>query len=57
MMKPDRIVIGDDLGGGARVLLRLYGRMYRSRRIPVVVTNTVNAEMIKYASMSSSLQK
>jgi UDPglucose 6-dehydrogenase len=50
MMKPDRIVIGDDLGGGARVLLRLYGRMYRSRRIPVVVTNTVNAEMIKYAS-------
>jgi UDPglucose 6-dehydrogenase len=31
-------------------LLRLYGRMYRSRRIPVVVTNTVNAEMIKYAS-------
>jgi UDPglucose 6-dehydrogenase len=49
-MKPDRIVIGDDWGNGARVLLRLYRRMYGHRRIPTIVTNTVNAEMIKYAS-------
>jgi len=50
MMRPDRIVVGDDWGGGARVLQRLYKSMYRRQRIPIVVTNTVNAEMVKYAS-------
>ncbi len=50
MLKPDRIVIGDDWGDGARVLLRLYRRVYGRRRIPTIITNTVNAEMIKYAS-------
>ncbi|MEM4226420.1 MAG: nucleotide sugar dehydrogenase, partial [Candidatus Caldarchaeum sp.] len=50
MFKPDRIVVGDDWGGGGRVLLRLYTKFYGGKLAPVLRTNTVNAEMIKYAS-------
>ncbi|MEM4414679.1 MAG: UDP-glucose/GDP-mannose dehydrogenase family protein [Candidatus Caldarchaeum sp.] len=48
--KPDRVVIGDDWGGADRVLIRIYRRFYDGRMPPVIRTNTVNAEMIKYAS-------
>ncbi|MEM4304130.1 MAG: UDP-glucose/GDP-mannose dehydrogenase family protein [Candidatus Caldarchaeum sp.] len=48
--KPDRIVIGDDWGGAGRVLLNLYRKFYGGRMPPIIRTNTVNAEMIKYAS-------
>lgn len=47
---PDRIVIGDDWGSGGKNLLRLYHRFYRRRKPATILTNTVNAEMIKYAS-------
>ncbi|MEM3102591.1 MAG: UDP-glucose/GDP-mannose dehydrogenase family protein [Candidatus Caldarchaeum sp.] len=50
MFKPDRIVVGDDWGSGGRVLLRLYRKFYGGKLAPVLRTNTVNAEMIKYAS-------
>ncbi|MEM4282053.1 MAG: UDP-glucose/GDP-mannose dehydrogenase family protein, partial [Candidatus Caldarchaeum sp.] len=50
MFNPDRIVVGDDWGGGGRVLLRLYKKFYGGKLAPVLRTNTVNAEMIKYAS-------
>ncbi|MDW8084593.1 MAG: nucleotide sugar dehydrogenase, partial [Candidatus Caldarchaeum sp.] len=48
--KPDRVVIGDDWGRGAKVLRKLYQRFYRASPPPFLQTNTVNAEMIKYAS-------
>jgi UDPglucose 6-dehydrogenase len=48
-MKPDRIVIGaDDQDAGAR-LAELY-RPLTERGVPVVLTGTVNAELIKYAA-------
>ncbi|MEM2257388.1 MAG: UDP-glucose/GDP-mannose dehydrogenase family protein [Candidatus Caldarchaeum sp.] len=47
---PDRIVIGDDWGRGGKNLLRLYRRFYRRRKPATILTSTVNAEMIKYAS-------
>jgi len=48
-MKPDRIVIGaDDQDAGAR-LVELY-RPLTKRGVPVVLTGTVNAELIKYAA-------
>ncbi|MEM4494905.1 MAG: nucleotide sugar dehydrogenase, partial [Candidatus Caldarchaeum sp.] len=47
---PDRIVIGDDWGKGGRRLLKLYQGFYRRMMPPTILTNTVNAEMIKYAS-------
>ncbi|MCS7110532.1 MAG: UDP-glucose/GDP-mannose dehydrogenase family protein [Candidatus Caldarchaeum sp.] len=49
-MNPDRVVIGDDWGGGAKVLKTVYRRFYGRKNPPIVLTNTVNAEMIKYAS-------
>ncbi|MCS6769701.1 MAG: UDP-glucose/GDP-mannose dehydrogenase family protein, partial [Candidatus Caldarchaeum sp.] len=49
-LKPDRIVVGDDWGGADKALLILYRRFYGVRMPPVIKTNTVNAEMIKYAS-------
>lgn len=48
--QPDRIVVGDDWEGGARTLKRLYTKFYGERMPPLLITNTVNAEMIKYAN-------
>ncbi|MDW8063402.1 MAG: UDP-glucose/GDP-mannose dehydrogenase family protein, partial [Candidatus Caldarchaeum sp.] len=47
---PDRIVIGDDWGRGGKILTRLYKKFYGRKTPPTMITNTVNAEMIKYAS-------
>jgi UDPglucose 6-dehydrogenase len=48
-LHPDRIVIGADDRRAAALLEELYEPLTR-RQTPVVVTNTANAELIKYAS-------
>jgi len=50
MMKPDRIVIGDIGDGSSEIVAELYREFYGKRMPPVIRTNAVNAEMIKYAS-------
>ncbi|MDW8042350.1 MAG: UDP-glucose/GDP-mannose dehydrogenase family protein [Nitrososphaerota archaeon] len=50
MLEPDRIVLGDAGDGSSDLLLELYRRLYRRRMPPVLKTNYVNAELIKYAN-------
>ncbi len=50
MMRPDRIVIGDIGDGSSEIVAELYREFYGKRMPPVIRTNAVNAEMIKYAS-------
>ncbi len=50
MMKPDRIVIGDVGDGSSEIVVELYREFYGKRMPPVIRTNAVNAELIKYAS-------
>ena len=49
-LRPDKIVIGaaDNKSGSA--LSRLYTRLYKGRKIPMIRTDPTTAEMIKYAS-------
>jgi UDPglucose 6-dehydrogenase len=50
MLKPSRIVIGsEDPRAGGR-LREFYRGLYGKRTPPIVLTNTVNAELIKYAN-------
>lgn len=49
-LSPDRIVIGADDGRSGRKLKAFYERFYGSQLPRVLLTNTVNAELIKYAS-------
>lgn len=51
-LSPDRIVIGADDGESGERLVALYRRFYGERMPEVLMTNVVNAEMIKYASNS-----
>ncbi|WP_394889261.1 UDP-glucose dehydrogenase family protein [Mesorhizobium sp. AaZ16] len=48
-LHPDRIVIGADDRRAATVLEELYAPLAK-RRTPILITNTANAELIKYAS-------
>lgn len=48
-LEPDRIVIGADDPDAAAKLSELYGPLL-ARDVPLVVTSTVNAELIKYAA-------
>lgn len=47
---PDRIIIGEHSKGSGLRLLRLYEDFYGENLPPCLTTNTVNAEMIKYAN-------
>jgi len=47
---PDRIIIGEHDEGSGQRLLDLYREFYGNRLPPFMVTNTVNAELIKYAN-------
>lgn len=49
-MNPDRIVIGEVDEGSSAKLLMLYEEFYGERLPPVLITNHVNAELIKYAN-------
>ena len=50
MMHPDRLVIGEFDRKAGETLVKLYERFYGSDLPPILRTNTVNAEFIKYAS-------
>jgi UDPglucose 6-dehydrogenase len=45
-MNPDRVVIGDNSGEAAKIVAQLY----RPLQCPVIITDIVSAEMIKYSS-------
>lgn len=45
-MNPDRVVIGDNSGNAANTIVQLY----RPLQCPVIITDLVSAEMIKYSS-------
>lgn len=49
-MNPDRIVIGAIDEKSGRVLLEFYRTFYSDRIPPTLMTNPVNAELIKYAN-------
>ena len=50
MYEPDRLVIGEHDNRSGDILASLYGEFYASNSPPVLRTNIVNAEFIKYAS-------
>ncbi|MCS7094724.1 MAG: UDP-glucose/GDP-mannose dehydrogenase family protein [Thaumarchaeota archaeon] len=50
MLHPDRLVLGDAGDGSSNLLLNLYKVLYRKKMPPVLKTNYVNAELIKYAN-------
>lgn len=50
--EPDRIVIGEFDKRSGDKLQELYSKIYKDRKFPVLRTNLVNAEFIKYASNS-----
>ncbi|MEM1665760.1 MAG: UDP-glucose/GDP-mannose dehydrogenase family protein [Nitrososphaerota archaeon] len=47
---PDRIIIGEHDEGSGKKLLALYKEFYNNLLPPYIITNTVNAELIKYAN-------
>ncbi len=47
---PDRIIIGEHDEGSGEKLLNLYKEFYNDHLPPYIITNTVNAELIKYAN-------
>lgn len=47
---PDRIIIGEYDEGSGKKLLDLYKEFYNNLLPPYIITNTVNAELIKYAN-------
>ncbi|MCS7142282.1 MAG: UDP-glucose/GDP-mannose dehydrogenase family protein [Aigarchaeota archaeon] len=49
-LNPDRIVIGEVDPGSSRPLIELYTKFYGERRPPTLITNHVNAELIKYTN-------
>ncbi len=50
IMEPDRLVIGEFDQKSGDLLQQLYSKVYPSPKFPVLRTNIVNAEFIKYAS-------
>ncbi len=51
-MRPNRLVIGTEDKKSQTELLTLYRALYRHRMPKIVLTSTINAELIKYASNS-----
>ncbi|MCS7136151.1 MAG: UDP-glucose/GDP-mannose dehydrogenase family protein [Nitrososphaerota archaeon] len=49
-LHPDRIIIGEHDEGSGKRLLNLYREFYDDLLPPYIITNTVNAELIKYAN-------
>lgn len=49
-LNPDRVVIGADEAESGSELLKFYKALYRTRNPKTLVTNSVNAELMKYAN-------
>ena len=49
-LSPDRIVIGTDNPKAGKTIRKLYSKIIKPKKVPVILTDTTSAELIKYAS-------